>query len=504
MKTIESIQNRSHISSRLGFLYCGGTFGSMTGPDGYRLSANPERITRLISEGPHVVLLEDLKPAEYDEYLKYLAGLGDPEGVMDFGELHRDDLIPYLEGLQDLDDRCTMIEFVADQFLRNNSSYYYHAVHEVLAQTPVFIGYDDLSENLDRQKVKHILSVLEDALRRGHEIFFMPTGTDASKDLLKTVDGWLLRNKNWLTKRVDKSGRRKSAAVIGFGAEDPLLTLKADGWNNLTNAVCRVLSCLNSKNAYFGAEYCFHERVSDPCHLVNGPYVDEETKASIRRAYLKGVPAQHVSPDPNYQSNRTGFYHSEDHIYRALWDAQHRKERDLIEKLNEKIGTYPPHFSPKGYYPDTPSICYSVNRIRDDHNDLFESIEPGRTNSVLLTLYHSGTAYAAENKEISVPELARKLRAQGIVTFAASENGVPVDFGDGSYITSKRLKEAGIIPLFDMLLGVAGEKLRVLSLKHSGVDLIQRMLTNIAGEITPNAIRYLDDYLLPQGFYQSN
>jgi L-asparaginase/Glu-tRNA(Gln) amidotransferase subunit D len=105
---------------------------------------------------------------------------------------------------------------------------------------------------------------------------------------------------------------------------------------------------------------------------------------------------------------------------------------------------------------------------------------------IILNLYHSGTANVEEAGE-SVAKLVEDLRRKrGIVFFGVTENGEPVDLH--AYETSVRLREAGVVPLYDMLRDVALAKLRLMDGKASAGQLIEAMLHNDVGEVDEQQI----------------
>lgn len=105
---------------------------------------------------------------------------------------------------------------------------------------------------------------------------------------------------------------------------------------------------------------------------------------------------------------------------------------------------------------------------------------------MLLTLYHCGTANT-EDPKASVARLVKEMRVTyNVIVFAITENGEPFDLH--AYGTSTDLREAGVVPLYDMLRDVALAKLRLLP-DMPRPTLIDAMLTNRVGEIDGRRIR---------------
>lgn len=100
-------------------------------------------------------------------------------------------------------------------------------------------------------------------------------------------------------------------------------------------------------------------------------------------------------------------------------------------------------------------------------------------------LYHSGTANT-EKLELSVSHLVNKLRVErDIIFFGVTENGEPVDLH--SYETSVRLREAGVVPLYNMQVKVALAKLQLVA-SNTNTHIIDEMLDDKVGEIDESQI----------------
>lgn len=111
---------------------------------------------------------------------------------------------------------------------------------------------------------------------------------------------------------------------------------------------------------------------------------------------------------------------------------------------------------------------------------------PDSVRAVLLALYDTGTA--STRGDFDLRRTVIGLREKGIVSFAVSQHSGVADMA--SYKGSVALRMAGVVPLYDMTPTAAIVKLRwTLSRGLGPVQLIDAMLSDIAGEISPGFLR---------------
>ncbi|MBI4130240.1 asparaginase, partial [Candidatus Roizmanbacteria bacterium] len=108
-----------------------------------------------------------------------------------------------------------------------------------------------------------------------------------------------------------------------------------------------------------------------------------------------------------------------------------------------------------------------------------------------LILNHSGTAHTTIPDLSIAGAVAQMREKRGIVTFAVTENGEPVNFGEGSYVTSRDLRDAGVIPL-PMHDKVAWVKLySAMEQNLTGRELVEFMLTQQTADEFSGAVDHV-------------
>ncbi len=179
--------------------------------------------------------------------------------------------------------------------------------------------------------------------------------------------------------------------------------------------------------------------------------------------------------DPELNGMR--YADSRDANYKTKVELQNQRDAAIISNLETKIQSRK--------IADNPTLQdYDVTQIYPDHSQFKAKIDE-RTKAILLYVYHGGTANTdSENPEISVEQLVKDLRQKypNLVFFAATENFEPTDLK--TYETSRKLLDAGIVPLYDMSKNVALAKLQMLQLENmKSTAIIDEMLNPKAKEI---------------------
>jgi L-asparaginase/Glu-tRNA(Gln) amidotransferase subunit D len=293
-------------------------------------------------------------------------------------------------------------------------------------------AYTGLSENIEQADLERMETAIDAAILRNPNSIIMSFGTDFAEQA-----GKIFQNK--YKERLHQKGMK----IVIVSANDDLSHPQTDAWDNLT---------FSFKSAGSGAEpgvyLGFHRRL---------------------------IPAELTIKEP---------YNGKEMNFRAIDDPEYveavRVKKESDDKQIEALKSVMPQEQ------ETEAVLdYSVSVFRRNHQELLDKLKSNPVKAILLTLYHSGTANA-NNSEASVSELVKKLREQGIVVFGATENGEPVDLH--SYETSVKLREAGVVPLYDMQKDVASTKLRLMKRGLSSQELIKSMLHNVAGEIDEDRI----------------
>ncbi|MES2970935.1 MAG: asparaginase domain-containing protein [Patescibacteria group bacterium] len=299
------------------------------------------------------------------------------------------------------------------------------------------VAFTGLSENVEPKDWDVIEEKVIEALERDPRGVIVTFGTDGMEQLARRLDN----------EKVREILTRKKAKLILLGANDDISLPETDAWDNL--------------------EFGFESIESD---VLAGVYV---------AFHRKLIPAEKVVKKPfDYENDVAMTYIANDHPEYTL-ALQKQKERD-----DRIIAEMEAAFDKEQGTEDI--LEYAVNIVRTNHDEFLEYIASHDVRAVLLTLYHSGTANT-ENPSMSVSELVNRLRHEkGITFFAATENGEPVSLH--AYETSIKLREAGVVPLYDMPRTVALAKLKLIDGQVEGSQLIHEMLSDKVGEIDESRV----------------
>lgn len=297
------------------------------------------------------------------------------------------------------------------------------------------VAYTGLSENMDPDHWRAIDEKVADALTRDPKSIVITHGTDSMEQTARHLSGLFLE-------QIKTAGTK----IILTGANEDLEHPATDAWDNLQFALESAAG-----QAEAGVYVAFHGRLVAADDVVKLPFVT---------------------------GGEAGFVSKHDPLYAELRDRQQVQSDHLVQRL---VDTYSLRRDRRHI------MSYDVNVIRTNHEELLDYVQQHQPKAVLLTLYHSGTANT-EKPDQSVAELVCKLRADsGIVFFGVTENGEAVDLH--SYETSVMLREAGVVPLYNMLREVALVKLGLVVTEDMPPDrIIHDMLTNQIGEIDPTVI----------------
>lgn len=294
------------------------------------------------------------------------------------------------------------------------------------------IAYIGLSENIEESDLEMMESAIDTALAREPDSIVMSFGTDFAEQAAKRFQ-----------EKYKEQLHQKGVKIIIVSANHDLSHPQTDAWDNLTFSF-ESAEAKAEPAVYLG----FHRRL---------------------------IPAELATKEP-YNGQEMNFRSTEDPEYIEAISKQKEREAELIASLKAEIGENPQ--AAQGV------VEYSVNVFRLNHQVFFDYLKDKAVKAVLLTLYHSGTANTNDS-EASVSRLVNYLRSRGIISFGVTENGEPVDLH--SYETSVKLREAGVVPLYDMQKEVALAKLQMIAYGTSE-EIISKMLSNKVGEITEDKI----------------
>jgi len=294
------------------------------------------------------------------------------------------------------------------------------------------VAYTGLSENMDENYWRQIESIVSGALQRSPDAVLITHGTDSMEQTARRLEGTY-------GEELVKNNRK----IILTGANEDISHPETDAWSNLEFSFESA-----SGNEPPGVYVSFHGRLIPAGLVVKEPYNGQEMN------YVAKNDVQYVEA------------------------VSKQKEMDeLVAKQFEEVISGDPH-------PER-VVSLDVNVVRGNNDELFEKLTDPNVKTVLLTLYHSGTANI-ENPLLSIPDFVKKLREErDIIFFGVTENGEPVDLH--SYETSVRLREAGVVPLYDMRKDVALKKLERVTGEDSA-EVIDEMLKNRVGEIDESRI----------------
>lgn len=296
------------------------------------------------------------------------------------------------------------------------------------------IAYTGLSENTTEEDLEVIDEKVESALNRSPRGIALTCGTDAMEQIARHIDS-----------NFGARLREKDIRLVLIAANDDIEHPETDAWDNLQFGLESAVSGADA-GVYVG----FHQRLVPADEVVKIPYID--------------------GGDP-------GFISKHDPEYIRLLHQQMEHSARLNLRLKVALNRQPN---------DALAMNYDVNVMRSNHDDLLEYLDNHHPQAILMTLYHSGTANT-ETPGQSVAELVQKLReSKGITCFGVTENGEAVDLHQ--YETSVKLREAGLVPLYDMPKEAALMKLQLAGPELSRRKLISYMLTSVAGEIDQTKI----------------
>ena len=306
--------------------------------------------------------------------------------------------------------------------------------YELLCHNLELPAYMGLSENLTTKDLDEIVDRIREELEYHDcpEVFVITSGTDAMEQVAKYVN--------------DKLGdliRAKGVKVILTGANRDLTKPDTDIWDNLEFA----FESGFREDIISGVYVAFHNR------LIPAELVAKEPFNGIEMNYIS-------KKDPKYWSAVLKSNLSDINIIRKLW-----WKLGIRDKAARSVATYP------------------VNVIRENHKFVRGYVNSNSIRAVLFTLYHSSTANTIDDDNVSVAKLVSDFEDDGVLTFAVTENGEPVNLTPTAYETSVKLGKAGLRGL-NMTRNVALAKLWMTAC-GSNNQIVERMQTDFVGEMGP-------------------
>jgi len=304
------------------------------------------------------------------------------------------------------------------------------------------VAFTGLSENMTPEVQAGIGDQVEASLDVGTTGVLVTHGTDSMEQTAK-----------YLFNRFNERAVQQGARVIMTGANEDMEHPQTDVFENFRYAI---------------------EQTADT-HTPAGVYVAYHGKL---------IPADHIAKLPFLPGKRPTFISDQSSEFAKAYDEQ----QAIVGRLNtELINDY-------GKLPDDNfAAIYDVNVIADNHDNFMNHVMAHpNLKSVVLNLYHSGTANTIQGSPASVVELVQALHEvrPDMAFFGVTETGEPVDLH--AYETSVKLRKAGVVPLYDMFKGVAITKLRLIDPNLPPEERIKEMLRNHVGEIDESRINEVD------------
>lgn len=304
------------------------------------------------------------------------------------------------------------------------------------------VPFTGLSENMTTEVQTLIGDAVEAALTAGTTGVLVTHGTDSMEQTARYLHGRF-------TERAAQEGLR----IVMTGANEDMEHPQTDVFENFRYSL---------------------EQAADT-HTPAGVYVAYHGKL---------IPANQVVKLPYLPGKRPTFVS----VQSSEYSKASAEQQAIINRLNTEL------ISDYGKLPDdSTAAVYDVNVITENHDNFMNYVVAHpNLKSVVLNLYHSGTANTIEGSSASVVELVQALREvrPDMAFFGVTETGEPVNLH--AYVTSVQLREAGVVPLYDMFKGVAIAKLRLIDPNLPPEKRIQEMLRNRVGEIDESRIDEVD------------
>ncbi len=291
----------------------------------------------------------------------------------------------------------------------------------------IVFGYDGLSENMTLDDQTKLLAVVRSQLFEGKmpDALVVTHGTDT-----------LLQSATMLCCELGKELAANGKVVILTGSNKGLDEPDSDAFGNFDGALRAAAGASLEPGVYvfFGGQTIAADKAVRPPYDPKGP-----SFMAVDDPKLIGRIADHFIKNINPVF---------DHL-------------DRLPAAEDPLG-------------DSGVVLYRANEIRGDHDDFLRQIECSKPRVVLLELYHSGTANTTCPRS-SVSNLVAELTRRGIIVFGGTENDEPTDLS--RYATSRALRDAGVIPLFDIPLNAALRKLRATSSKLEDHEIIMAVFS---------------------------
>lgn len=296
--------------------------------------------------------------------------------------------------------------------------------------TKAKIAYQGLSEDMTRQNQYAILTQVRHLIKNGVSRIVITHGTDAME-----------QTGRYLAKNLISDLKNSRTSVIMTGSNKDSTHPQTDAWDNLSLAI--------------------H---SPDQVLQNEVYLAFNQKIVLARNARKIF----LPPDLMYYLDENS---REYHESLKLFDQQSQAQKQALSAYYAVL-------------PTKAATTYFVNQIRPSHTRFLTKIN-NRPNikAVVFVLYHSGTASSIDPRS-SVAALVKQLIKRGITCFGATENGEPTDLN--AYTSSVKLRQAGMIPLYDLIYPVAKHKINLIFAKNPNLSqdlLVKEVLTPRAGEL---------------------
>ena len=361
----------------------------------------------------------------------------------------------------------------------------------------VFTG---LSENIIEENRIHLDDTLEEMVDSGeYDAIIVPHGTDSF--------GLTAQHTNRRVSLIRKVIAR-GMKIIFTAAEDDIDVPNTDAWDNLMDSFDAAIDPTLEPGVYGS----FHKRIIPAEYIVKQPYLGpgrfnfmDSRSEEYAQALAASLNRSIEIADRLYQ-----YLHGGKSIADLVTDEQFGQVLKAIQ--DGTFTSFDSFLKPATPLTDEELAAefanmnvmqdplhrvfeYRVDLDRPNHFDMAMALKEiwlfPEARATLLTLYHSGTANTIDSNSAVTTIVSGLRERRGMALFAVTETGEPVDLH--AYETSVALREAGLIPLYDMPKDAAMVKLWwATEQTNNPVELIDLMLRNLVGEIDENRIHRED------------
>lgn len=344
------------------------------------------------------------------------------------------------------------------------------------------VAYTGLSENIVEQDRKQITEVIDSMVDSGLYTSIVVThGTDSMELTAKYI-----KKHESLFKKI----KNKGIKIIITGAEDDIDAPNTDVWDNLKDSLNEA-AAPGEGNVFV----VFHKRVIPEEFIVKQPYSGTNgfNFMDIRSDEFRN--ALDVAEERSFNLANTLHQHLYGRSLIDVADEEDRRIRNVQTGVELSVQELEDFALMDVMDEPLQSVFeYRVDFDRPNHADTvalnWEWAFPD-LKAILLILYHSGTANTNDPNSTVTSVIEGLRETKGIASFAVTENYEPVDLH--AYETSVALRNAGVVPLYDIPYHAALIKLKwAKEQTDDPAEIIDIMLTNMVGELDERRVHQED------------